>query len=191
VRRALGWDESGPPVIGYVGRFVPEKGLRFLMRVLEAIEPPWRMLFLGSGALDAELKDWAATQGDRVRVVSAPHDRVAEYVNVMDVLCAPSETAPHWREQFGRMLVEAFACGVPVIGSDSGEIPHVIADAGAVVAEGDHAAWVRTLNELAHDESRRRELGARGLTRAATVYAWPVVARRYLDFFERIRLGRR
>ena len=188
VREALGWADAGPPVIGYVGRFVPEKGLRFLMRVLEHVEPPWRMLFLGSGELEAELKTWAAGQADRVRVVGAPHDRVADYVNAMDLLCAPSETARHWREQFGRMLIEAFACDVPVIGSDSGEIPYVIGDAGVVVPEGDHAGWVRAVNELVQDEARRRELGARGRERAQSVYAWPRVARRYLDFFERLLL---
>jgi glycosyltransferase involved in cell wall biosynthesis len=186
VRASLGWDDTGPTVVGYVGRFVPEKGLRFLMRVLEQCEPPWRMLFLGGGELEPELKHWATTQADRVRVVSVPHDRVPDYVNAMDLLCAPSETARNWREQFGRMLIEGFACGVPVIGSDSGEIPHVVGEAGIVAREGDTTAWVRAVNELLHDVGRRRELGERGLARAQAVYAWPVVARRYLDFFERL-----
>ena len=51
----------------------------------------------------------------------------------MDVMCAPSQTTPKWREQFGRMLIEAFASGVPVVGSDSGEIPFVIDEAGVLV----------------------------------------------------------
>jgi glycosyltransferase involved in cell wall biosynthesis len=186
IRESLGWSDAGPAVVGYVGRFVPEKGLRFLMRVLEKSTPPWRVLFLGGGALKPELERWAASQGDRVRIVSAPHDRVADYVNAMDLLCAPSETAPNWREQFGRMLIEAFACGVPVIGSDSGEIPHVVGDAGLVVREGDESGWVRAVSELAHDPARREELGQRGLARAVSVYAWPVVARKYLEFFDRI-----
>ena len=45
----------------------------------------------------------------------------------------PSLTRPNWKEQFGRVLVEAMACGVPVVGSDSGEIPRVIGEAGLVV----------------------------------------------------------
>ena len=186
VRQTLGWSVEGPPVIGYIGRFVPEKGLRFLMRLLERVAAPWRMLFLGNGAMDAELKRWGATQGDRVRVVSAPHDRVADYVNAMDLLCAPSETARNWREQFGRMLIEAFACGVPVIGSDSGEIPHVVSDAGLVAREGDQAEWLTALGELLESEDRRGELRERGLERARNVYAWPVVARKYLNFFDKI-----
>jgi glycosyltransferase involved in cell wall biosynthesis len=125
-----------------------------------------------------------------VRIVSAPHDRVPEYVNAFNLLCAPSETARHWREQFGRMLIEAFACAVPVIGSDSGEIPHVIGDAGIVAREGDETAWIEAVERLLTDATARSELGARGLARATKVYAWPTVARGYLDFFEELAASR-
>ena len=84
------------------------------------------------------------------------------------------------------MLVEAFACNVAVLGSDSGEIPHVIADAGAVARERDTAAWTRAIDDILGDPSKRKELAARGLERARSVYAWPVVARAYLDFFEEL-----
>ena len=117
-----------------------------------------------------------------VRVVAAPHDGVADYVNAMDFLCAPSETAAHWREQFGRMIIEAFACAVPVLGSDSGEIPYVIGEAGTVVREGDAHAWQTAISTLVEDSTRRRELGQRGLARAQSTYAWPVVARQHLGF---------
>jgi glycosyltransferase involved in cell wall biosynthesis len=65
-----------------------------------------------------------------VRIVKVAHDEVPAYLNAMDLLCAPSLTTPSWREQLGRMVVEALACGVPVISSDSGELPFVVADAG-------------------------------------------------------------
>jgi phosphatidylinositol alpha-1,6-mannosyltransferase len=186
VRETLGFSDDGPPVIGFVGRFVPEKGLRFLMRVLDCLRPAWRALFLGGGVLDGEIRTWAERHAGRVRVVSAPHDRVPEYVNAFDLMCAPSETARHWREQFGRMLIEAFACAIPVIGSDSGEIPYVIGDAGLVAPEGDEQAWISALERLLTETDARREFGARGLERATKVYAWPKVARGYLDFFEEL-----
>ncbi len=191
VRASLGWTDDGPPVIGFIGRFVPEKGLRFLMRVLEGVKAPWRLLFLGGGAMEPELRRWAALREDRVRIASVAHDRVPDYVNALDVVCAPSETARHWREQFGRMLIEAFACGVPVIGSDSGEIPYVIGDAGVVAREGDLQAWIEPLERLLEDADARRELGQKGLERAKNVYAWPTVAQGYLDFFEELVERRR
>jgi glycosyltransferase involved in cell wall biosynthesis len=104
----------------------------------------------------------------------------------MDVLCAPSRTTGRWREQFGRMLIEAFACGVPVVASDSGEIPYVVGDAGVVVTEADEDAWAAAVAELLESPKRRDELGARARDRARTRYAWPVVARQYVEFFDEV-----
>jgi glycosyltransferase involved in cell wall biosynthesis len=111
------------------------------------------------------------------------HDGVPAHLNAMDVLCAPSRTTPRWREQLGRMLTEAMACGVPVIGSDSGEIPHVVGGAGLVAPEDDVAAWTRALATLLADGAKGDELAARGLARVRDEYALDVVARRHLDFF--------
>jgi glycosyltransferase involved in cell wall biosynthesis len=186
VRRSLGWDESGPPVVGYLGRFVPEKGVELLPRVLDGLRTPWRALFVGAGPLEAQLRSWAARRPDQVRVCTGvPHDAVARHLNAMDLLCAPSQTVSNWREQFGRMLVEAFACGVPVIGSDSGEIPHVIGSAGLVVGENDEEGWSRALGAVLESADLRRRLAAAGRERAESTFAWPVVARQHLDFFER------
>lgn len=184
VRAALGWADDGPPVVGYLGRFVAEKGMETLMRALDAAAEPWRALFVGGGPMEGALRAWAADRGDRVRIVTGvPHGRVPEHLNAMDLLCAPSRTTPRWREQLGRMLTEAMACGVPVVGSDSGEIPHVVAGAGLVAPEDDVAAWTHGIDRLLADPSLRAELGARGLARVEAEYALDVAARRHLDFF--------
>jgi glycosyltransferase involved in cell wall biosynthesis len=142
---------------------------------------------VGGGPLEASLRTWGERQGDRVRVVTGvPHARVPRVLNAMGVLCAPSQTTPRWKEQFGRMLVEGFACGVPVLTSDSGEIPHTAGDAGRVLPEADLAAWAGALAELLESPDRRRELSARGRERAVTRFAWPVVAREHLGFFESV-----
>jgi glycosyltransferase involved in cell wall biosynthesis len=184
VRGHLGWSEKAPPVVGFLGRFIKAKGLGLLMRVLDAVGTPWRALFVGGGPMERELREWAGRHGDSVRIVAGvAHDAVPAYLNAMDLLVAPSQTTPQWREQFGRMLIEAFACGVPVIGSDSGEIPYVVADAGVIVGERDEGGWRRVLGELLESPARRDEFAARGRERAHALYAWPVVARRHLDFF--------
>jgi glycosyltransferase involved in cell wall biosynthesis len=120
----------------------------------------------------------------RVSIASGvTHSEMPEYLNAMDVLCAPSQTTARWREQFGRMLIEAMACGVPVLASRSGEIPHVMADAGILLPESDTACWTAALTRVLADPAERRVLADRGLRRARTEFSWPAVARRHLEFF--------
>jgi glycosyltransferase involved in cell wall biosynthesis len=190
VRQSLGWADPGPPVVGYLGRFVPDKGLSLLTRALDAARTPWRALFVGAGPMEGELREWSRRHPDRVRIcTSVTHDHVPPYLNAMDVLVAPSQTTPRWREQFGRMLIEAMACGVAVAGSDSGEIPHVIGDAGVVLPEADPAAWTDALSDLLESPARRDELGRAGLERARAAFAWPVVARKHIEFFDELLGG--
>jgi len=185
-RRALGWTADGPPVVGYLGRFVPEKGLGILTAALDDVRTPWRALLLGGGKLEGKLRAWAARYpDDRVRILTdVAHDRVAPHLLAMDVLAAPSLTTRQWKEQFGRMLIEGMACGVAVVGSDSGEIPHVIADAGEVVAEADVSSWSQMLGALLENPKRRAELGDLGRERAESCFAWPIIGRKHLQFFD-------
>lgn len=192
VRGELGWSQAGPPVIGFLGRFVEEKGIQTLTSALDSIDSPWRALFVGGGLLEEYLREWAARWGDRVRIVTGvTHDHVPEHLNAMDILCAPSETAPNWREIFGRMLIEAFACGVAVVASDSGEIPRIVADAGVIVREGEAAELARSIGTLLKSPALRRDYARRGCERVTSTYSWPVVARKHLDFFDELLDGRR
>jgi glycosyltransferase involved in cell wall biosynthesis len=190
IRGSLGWSSGGPPVVGYLGRFVPEKGLALLQRVLDEVRSPWRALFVGTGPLESSLRKWSERHGDRVRICNGVlHDQVPAYLNAMDIMCVPSQTTPAWKEQFGRALIEAFASGVAVIASDSGEIPYVVRDAGLIVGEKDEEGWRQAIGELLAHHEKREELSARGLARASDEFAWPVVARRSLDFFDAIAGG--
>lgn len=182
----LDWSE-GPPVVGYLGRFVPEKGLPVLLSALSRVRLPWRALFVGGGPLLGRLEAFAREWPGRVRIVSGvKHEDVPRYLNAMDVLCAPSQTTRRWKEQFGRMIIEAFACGVPVIGSDSGEVPHTLGGAGMVVPESDEVGWASALEALLDSPARRRELAQQGRARAESTFAWSVVARHHLTFFEEL-----
>lgn len=154
-------------VIGFAGRFVPEKGLSTLTAALDRARSDWRALFVGSGPLERELALWAERHPERVRVLTGvTHGRMPRYLNAMDVLALPSHTTWRWREQFGRVLVEAMACGAAIIGSDSGEIPHVIGEAGVVLPERDPEAWGRGIDALVGDSEARSRFAERGLARA-------------------------
>lgn len=166
IRRELGFSPDDG-VVGFAGRFVPEKGLRILMAALDRMTLPWRALFVGGGPLERELRAWSARQSGRACLATnVTHGRMARYLNGMDLLAVPSLTTRRWREQFGRIIVEAMACGIPVVGSRSGEIPHVIADAGVVVAERNPDALAAAIETLLKEAARRRQLSLAGLERA-------------------------
>ncbi len=122
-------------------------------------------------------------------VTTVAHGDVPAYVNAMDLLAAPSQTGRNWREQFGRMLIEAFACGVPVVASDSGEIPYVVGDAGRIVSESDQAAWVASLSHLLESPAERQQMGRMGRERALAHFTWPLIAPGHLDIFDALLDG--
>jgi glycosyltransferase involved in cell wall biosynthesis len=186
IRERLNWTPHDA-VAGFTGRFVEEKGVATLLEAFARSTTPWNLLFVGGGVMQADIDRLRVAHPSRVRVVTGvPHDHVPAYVNAMDVLCAPSRTTPTWREQFGRMLIESMACGVPVLASPSGEIPYVIGEAGILVSENDPAAWARAIEKLLSDRSLSEDLSARSVERARSKFAWPVVARAHLDFFEEL-----
>ncbi|HWZ90447.1 MAG TPA: glycosyltransferase [Polyangiaceae bacterium] len=142
-------DEFGIPqnavVIGYFGRLTADKGLPELTDALqlltqEANLPPWFFSCVGNGPAEAQTKQALASMPPaRYHVLGAlSHDRVGGLLATVDILVLPSRTTRRWKEQFGRILVEAMACGAAVVGSDSGEIPHLIerSGGGLVFREG-------------------------------------------------------
>jgi len=168
-----------PFTVGFAGRLVPEKGVDLLLRAL-VDAPGVHVRVLGDGPQRAALAALAQELGvaDRVRFEAPlPSTRMPEFYRGLDALVLPSRTLPNWKEQFGRVLIEAMACGVPVIGARSGEIPHVIDDAGLLFPEGDTAALAAHLCALAADPALRAHFAARGRARARAHFTMRAVAR--------------
>jgi glycosyltransferase involved in cell wall biosynthesis len=111
---------------------------------------------------------------------------VPRWIAALDCLVLPSRTTQRWKEQFGRVLVEAMATGVPVVGSSSGEIPVVIGDAGRIFSEGDGRALIGELRALAESPELRAELGRRGRERALARYTQEKIVLDTVSFYERI-----
>lgn len=167
-----------PFTIGFAGRLVPEKGLDLLLDAVFGLDGDWRLELIGAGPLAPDLRRRAraAGYGGRVRIGPAPSAAMPERLRALDVLVLPSLTRPNWREQFGRALVEAMACGVAVVGSSCGEIPRVIGGAGLVVPEGDIIALRAALCRLREDPALRASLGARGRARVVAHYTQRKIA---------------
>ncbi len=105
-----------------------------------------------------------------------PSTQAPQFYRTLDVLVLPSLSRPNWVEQFGRVLTEAMACGVPVIGSASGEIPWVIGDAGLTFPEGDAETLARLLADLAAAPERRGRLAAAGRARVLAHFTQAQIA---------------
>jgi glycosyltransferase involved in cell wall biosynthesis len=168
-------------IVGYVGRLVPEKGVDLLLEALAGLEGMWRAYILGSGpaweALEAQARQLGLA--DRVSFdAQIPSTQMPAYYHQLDALVVPSRTRPNWKEQFGRVLIEAMASGVPVIGSDSGEIPHVIGDAGLIFPEGRANTLQAHLVRLLRDLDLRADLARRGRERVLARFTQAQVAAR-------------
>jgi glycosyltransferase involved in cell wall biosynthesis len=169
---------------GYVGRLVPEKGVLDLVKAVAQLPATCRLRIVGEGNQRDEIAARIAALGlaDRVEMQGWTSD-IPAVLRSLDVLVLPSRTTRSWKEQFGRILVEAMSCGVPVVGSSSGEIPHVVGDAGRIFPEGNVAALAGVLGELAHSAALREELARRGRGRVLAEYTQAALARRYYDIY--------
>ena len=158
---------------------VEDKGVDILLRAVAGLDGDWEIRLLGSGPAQAQLETLARELGIAARVhfdAPRPSVEMPAYYAQLDLFVMPSRTRPNWKEQFGRALVEAMACAVPVIGSDCGEIPNVIGDAGVIFREEDVEALRAHLTALRDDPARRTELGQRGRARVLARFTQARVA---------------
>jgi glycosyltransferase involved in cell wall biosynthesis len=167
-------------VIGSANRrLVPEKGVDLLLRAAARLPGMWRLHIAGDGPERPFLEQLAYQLGikDRVQfdgvVTSA---QMPGYLQQLDVLALTSRTLPNWKEQFGRVLIEAMACEVAVVGSDSGEIPNVIGEVGLIFPEDDEAALHQHLLALMQSETLRDRLGRNGRNRVLAHYTQSQIA---------------
>ncbi len=173
------------PILGYAGRIEREKGVWDLLeaaRVLvERRGPTFTVLLIGDGRERWRLAEAAAASlppGVFQFTGSVAHNAIADYLNVLDVLVLPSRTRRHWKEQFGRVLVEALACEVPLVGSDSGHIPELVRTTGGglVFHEGQADDLADKLGYLMDHPGEAREMALRGRQVVLQDYSYPRVA---------------
>jgi glycosyltransferase involved in cell wall biosynthesis len=176
-----------PFTVGFAGRLVESKGLEDLLGAVRMLPRPVELLLIGAGPLRGELEG-QPIPGSAVRVLEGfSHERMPEAYGLIDVLVLPSRTTATWKEQFGRVIIEALWCGVPVVGSDSGAIPWLIelTGGGCTFPEGDVERLAAALTRLRGDPELRRELAARGRAEVARRFTVSAAT----DALERLLLG--
>ncbi len=166
-------------VVGFFGRLVAEKGIDTLLGAVSKIRGASVLLVSSSPQFPKEFAKLAKDLGVNDRLVmttGVPHQDLSRHLGLMDVLVLPSKTMPTWKEQFGRVLIEAMACQVPVIGSSSGAIPEVIGDAGLIFKEGNAADLRAKIEQLKSSPQVRQELAQKGYRRVLDNYTFEKIA---------------
>lgn len=178
--------------IGYVGRLTPEKGLSLLLEAASnLLKHPldFELLIIGNGERK-RFESLAAELGIKEKTVfidAVPNYKLPIIYSKIDVLILPSLTTDRWKEQFGRVLIEAMACGTIVVGSSSGEIPNIIGEAGLVFEEGNISALSKILKELLSDSNLRKKLVERGRNRVLQNFTWSSITERLCNFYKNIQ----
>ncbi|WP_149181370.1 glycosyltransferase [Streptomyces sp. TRM49041] len=171
--------------VGFVGRLEPHKGIGDLLLAAELLDCDLQVV--GDGTLSGEVQRASERRPGRVRLTPwADHGELPSLLARMSVLALPSveivqRNVVPWigiplREQFGRVLIEAMACGVPVVGSDIGDISHVIGSTGLLSPAGDAAALADRLARIRDEPGLARRLAAEGRRRAANEFSWRRIA---------------
>lgn len=142
------------PTIAYFGRQVPEKGIHVMLDALaQMMDLDWQVL-MDSFELDSAYARQLDAQIDRLglraRMVffSSSHEDMPDYMNAADLVVLPSVSTTKWKEQYGRIIQEAQACGRVMVASESGAIAETMDGQGHLVPEGDATALAAKLRDL-------------------------------------------
>ncbi len=141
------------PNILTVARLEKEKGMEDLEQVAARL-PQYNFLVAGRGSY--------TPQGINIRTTSVPYSEIHKIYQKSDLFFLPSVSTPTWEEQYGMALVEAMACGLPVISTTSGAIPEVVGDAGVLVPEHDVDKMVKTIKILLRNPDQMDQLASLG-----------------------------
>lgn len=182
-------DSKEPLTIGYFGRMLPGKGLNVLAQALAKVQDmPWRLLVVGDGSERESFERDLTASGlmSRAEFTGAiDFNLMPEYFHKLDLLVIPTETTKRIREQFGRVIVEAMASRVPVIGSTCGAIPEVIGDAGLVFPERNADALADAFRRMLSDRGLRERITDAGIERVKQ-YSYERVAQITYAMFEQV-----
>lgn len=176
-------------VIGTVKTLAPKYGIDTLVRAFAEVvasHPQARLRIVGGGPQEGELKRLSVDLGitsyvDFVGPV--PHERVPDELRRIDIYAALSRADS---ESFGVAVIEASACGLPVVVSEVGGLPEVVEAGvtGLVVPRDDAHAAAAALRRLMDSDSERRAMGLAGRVRVEQHYAWPHCVDRMLQVLE-------
>lgn len=172
---------SGDFVVGFAGRICDEKGWKVLLNAIAKLPVNIKCMLAGDGPQRDELGNWLQRpelKGRAYYVGLLPKDKLWSFYKAVDCLAVPSLTFSQWKEQFGGVIADGMALGLPVVGSDSGSIPEVIGSTGLIVPENNADALAEAIGKLRKDAVLRARLGELGKQRFYAEFETAAYARK-------------
>lgn len=195
LRAAMGF-RNDDVIILFVGRLHESKGVFPLLHAVKLLlsDPSvdtrhLRLVFAGRGNRERQLRGRVRQLGmeDRVTFLGGvPHSRVHLLYPIADVFTLPSIPVQDWQEQFGIVLIESMACGLPIVSTLSGSIPDVVGDAATLVQPADARALADGLRPLITNPERRAAAGVRARARVVEQFSLPAVAGRLREAYREL-----
>jgi glycosyltransferase involved in cell wall biosynthesis len=177
---------DGPPYLLHVAAWGPHKGFDLALAVIARLAEfglPHKLVLAGpwNSWMEARVREGvqASPRPDRVQMAGYVDDLPALYRGATALLMTSR------CEGFGLPVLEAMACGAPVVAFDNSALPEVVGDAGVLVTDGDVEAMVKAVRRLASSCTQRDELRAAGLTHAAR-FRWAQMDAAYRQLFESV-----
>ena len=176
---------AAPPLqLGYVGRVVEEKGLDDVLAALAITTADTCLTIVGEGPYLPALQAHVARTGLGARVTFRPWtdpDSVGAFLRGLHALVLPTRLTSAVKEQFGRVIIEAQACGTPVVGAATGAIPFVIGKGGWTVPERDPVALAGLFDRLSVSPHEIEARGEAGIANVHSRFTYSVVANDLVD----------
>lgn len=179
--------------VGYCGRLSAQKGVLDLLEAIEVCRgefPQLQLELLGAGELEEMLNQLAASRPWLRVSGSVASDDLVPFFRSLDLYVLPARVLPDHEEHDAHAMLQALACGVPVVATRSGIIPEILGDGTGVIVEPAPASLRDGIARMLSDPACRDRFAARSRTKAVESFAFDAVASTKVDVYRRV-LARR
>jgi glycosyltransferase involved in cell wall biosynthesis len=176
--------------LGYFGRVSKQKGVDLILEAMGKINKPLKLLVLGEGEYQKEFLNLAQKLNLEKSIIlkkPLPPQKLPPFYSAIDLLVLPSITTPAWKEQFGRVIIEAQACQTPVIGSSSGAIPEVIGDPQAIFPENNVTGLTQLIEKITTHKDFLETLTNKGYQNALSRFTNTIIAQKTHACYQKLK----
>ncbi len=179
-------------IIGYSGKLIYSKGIDVLLAAAEILknkELSFKIIILGYGSEKKRLQKIAEEKNINEIIIwkdAVEPSKSLEIMREFSVLVLPSRATSSWKEQFGRVIIESMAMGIPVIGSMSAEIPRIIGHNELLFPEDDEYRLAVLLENLIKNKTKLSDMQQYCYKRIKENYIHDIITSKYINLWNNI-----